>query len=589
VVHLGASAVGLEDALHRQDGRGETGRALVRLLDVDALPADWFGYEGVDLLVLTTGDVELMRRLAGDRRRYEALRQWLELGGRLVILFGEDAGQELLAEGGPLAAFVPGKLAELVRLPETGSLEHYAKSDIPIAPSPTRATIVVPQLVEVEGNIEVYAGRQQSDLPLIVRTPHGLGEVAFVGVDLSKSPLKEWVGRKALLQTVLQPYLAQRQEGVRSQSLVSSSYNDLSGALRQRLGRSFVGVAPIRFSIVMVLAIAYLLALGPIDYLFVHRWLRRPWVAWISFPLVVLVFGMAAMAVADWRRASEGARVNRLEVVDIDTVTGRTRGTFWAALYSPRAEKFDVALAIELPGDGTQGQTDTLISWWGLPGAGIGGMQAGGAGLGIVRDGYHYGPQLASLIDMPVLTSSTKSLLARWTAPAAPRIDARLADHDGLLEGYIENRMDQPLNNLRLLYNGWAYRLGNLEPGRRIDVGEEISPRRAKTIVTQDALGPLPVGQEDGNMFVAQRATAEQILNLMMFYEAAGGFGFAQLANDYQAYCDLSRLLELGRAIVVADAAEGGSRLVDARSGELLGNDRAGTVLYRFVLPLIKK
>jgi hypothetical protein len=140
-----------------------------------------------------------------------------------------------------------------------------------------------------------------------------------------------------------------------------------------------------------------------------------------------------------------------------------------------------------------------------------------------------------------------------------------------------------------LLYNGWAYRLGNLEPGRRIDVGEEISPRRAKTIVTQDALGPLPVGQEDGNMFVAQRATAEQILNLMMFYEAAGGFGFAQLANDYQAYCDLSRLLELGRAIVVADAAEGGSRLVDARSGELLGNDRAGTVLYVFVVGLIKK
>jgi hypothetical protein len=425
-------------------------------------------------------------------------------------------------------------------------------------------------------------------LPLVVRSARGLGEITFVGVDLSKSPLDEWVGRKAFLQAVLRPYLAQRDEAKGAQSLVARGYNDLSGALRQRLGRSFVGVAPISFSLVLILAIAYLLALGPVDYLLVHRWLRRPWVAWISFPLIVFVFGMAAIALADWRQAGTAARVNRLEVVDIDTVSGRARGTFWATLYSPRAEQYDVALDVELPGEGAPA-AETLISWWGLPGVGIGGMQAGGTELGIVRDGYRYGPGLESLADVPVLMSATKSLLARWTAPTATIVDAQLADADGLVEGFIANHSDTPLHNLRLLYNGWAYRLGNLEPGRRIDVGEEISPRRVKTIVTQDALGPPPPGQADGNVFVAQRATAEQILNLMIFYEAAGGFGFAQLANDYQAYCDLSRLLELGRAILVADVPTGGSRLVDANTKASLDDEPGeAAVVYRFVLPVSK-
>ena len=55
-------------------------------------------------------------------------------------------------------------------------------------------------------------------------------------------------------------------------------------------------------------------------------------------------------------------------------------------------------------------------------------------------------------------------------------------------------------------------------------------------------------------MFAAEQATPKEILNLMMFYDAAGGYGFAHLPNRYQAYCDLSRTLELGRAVLVADA-----------------------------------
>jgi hypothetical protein len=72
----------------------------------------------------------------------------------------------------------------------------------------------------------------------------------------------------------------------------------------------------------------------------------------------------------------------------------------------------------------------------------------------------------------------------------------------------------------------------------------------------------------------------------MMFYDAAGGRGFAQMPNRYHADVDLSRLLELGRAIVVADVEQGGSELVDVGSGDEIGETGSQEVVYRFVLPV---
>ena len=130
-----------------------------------------------------------------------------------------------------------------------------------------------------------------------------------------------------------------------------------------------------------------------------------------------------------------------------------------------------------------------LLSWWGLPGTGIGGMQSGGIDLGIVHSGYRYGPERSSLLGVPVLTSATKSLIARWTATVSAMIDAELTDQDGLAVGSITNRTGFRLRNVRLLYGTWAYRLGDLNAGKRVEVGEQLSPRKVKTIVTHDALG----------------------------------------------------------------------------------------------------
>lgn len=563
-------------------------RRVANITRTTELPSDWFGFETVDVLVFSGNDRQLLDELASDADRLAALVQWIELGGRLVILCGGDDVQQLFGEGKPLSTLLPGTIAAVVRLPETARLEDFAKADEPIATQPARTPIMVPQLRHVEGSIEVYAGRLPTDLPMVVRTARGLGEITFAGLDFTKPPLAEWRGRDRFVQSLLRPYLAADSDTDTAQTLVTRGYDDLSGALRQRLGRSFPGVAPLGFPVVVLLAVAYLLVLGPLDYFLVQHWVRRPWAAWISFPLIVALFGITAMALANWRSGENRPRVNCLELVDIDTLTGVARGSFWATLYSPRAEAFDLALEMRPLQDRATNRGETLLSWWGLPGAGIGGMQGRRTDIVNVRGGYRYAEKRDALTDVPVLTSATKSLVGRWTTRVKPLLEAHLADEDGLPVGSIENRTGQSLQNLRLLYNGWGYRLGNLKEGQRVEIGQYVSPRTAKTIVTQDALGGAAT-TPDRNVFVPEQATAREILALMMFYERAGGRAFAQLPNRYQSYCDLSRLLELGRAILVAEASEHGSRLVNPNNATALDDHRQSPrPIYRFVLPVEK-
>jgi len=123
-------------------------------------------------------------------------------------------------------------------------------------------------------------------------------------------------------------------------------------------------------------------------------------------------------------------------------------------------------------------------------------------------------------------------------------------------------------------------------------VGEQLSPRKVKTIVTHDALGETGTGNgtSEGQLFAPEKASAKEILSLMMFYEAAGGYGFAHLPNRYQAFCDMSRTLELGRAIVVADAAGPVAKLIDDATGTAVGDKQdESTVVYRFVLPVKRR
>lgn len=614
---LGSRSIGLREAYpERQESGSDLARRTIELAGVDSLPTDWIGYESLDVLVLSLGEGAVARALAEDTTRFAALAQWVELGGHLVILCSGDRAESLAAEAGPLAALLPGDFVDVVNLTELGPLEHFAEPAPPIAVTGRAPSLRVPRLSNVQGQIEVFAGRQPTDLPLVVRTARGLGEVLFVGFDLAAPPLAEWPGRRTLLQALLRPIVVTGGPQDESQRIMARGYNDLAGALRQQIGRSFASSVPIPFALVAVLAMCYLLILGPIDYLLVRRWLRRPLAAWITLPLILVLFGAGAMGLAEWRRGANGLTANQVELIDIDTTAGFARGTLWTTVYSPRANRYDLGLQLAPPfqaaapsgsdapllpagetgeasSDGSLPPAKVAISAWGLAGRGIGGMHARGAELVAFENGYRYSDGAQSLERLPILDSATKSIIARWKAPAVKLFEADLTEVQGLAAGTLTNRTGRSLHNARLLYEGWGYWLGNMADGQQIEVGEQLSARRAKTIITGSVLGRASAGsgQPAGTLFLPERASALELLNLMMFYQAAGGLDFAQLPNRYHAFCDLSGLLKpgMGRAIFVAESTEPDSRLVDKSSGAAIGDPGShSAVVFRIVVPVAK-
>lgn len=588
LVTFGRARIGLSQALPNRDASsGDLARRVVHLNQVDELPAKWYGYEAVDMLVLSATDVSLFQGLAADEARLQALKKWVELGGRLVLLCGRHA-PELIAPSGPFASLAPGRFVDLVRLPQAGALEQFAGSDVPILTRLSDRELIVAQLADVTGQIEAYEGRQPSDLPLVIRAPHGLGEIVFGGVDLDEPPLAEWRGKTSMLRALVQLGMPPLEGAATpSPTLVTSGYNDLAGALRQRLGRSFPSISTIAFSVVALLAVGYLLVLGPLDYLFVHRVLGRPILAWVTFPLIVVATSGGAYWLAESNRGDR--HVNQLELVDVDAIAGQARGTYWGTLYSPRSQCFDLALSVRLPDGQTTDEAEVLLSDLGLPGSGVGGTQAAGGDWETWDVDYQTTAGGSALVGVPIQVAATKSLIARWQAAVGTLVESELtADPDGVLAGSIANRSEMAWNDALLLYGGWAYRLGRVAVGAQVNVGRDLDPVRARTLLARRARGPdggtsSAAGRE---VFEPQRASLEQLLEVMMFYEAVGGYGFAGLPNRYEGYCDLSDLLDLGRAILVVRSPRPGSELVDRAQAPLANPEDPRLVMYRFVLPV---
>ena len=143
-------------------------------------------------------------------------------------------------------------------------------------------------------------------------------------------------------------------------------YRDLSGQLRSALEDfRFGGMSLIPFSWVAVLIVIYIVLIGPVDYLFLRRIVRRMEFTWITFPLVAVIVGGVAVLLTGFYKGDQFA-VRQLAVIDHDLTSGSQRQMLWAHAYSPANDQYDMTLT---------GEANRLLCWHGLPGTALGGMQ----------------------------------------------------------------------------------------------------------------------------------------------------------------------------------------------------------------------
>ncbi|MEM9354234.1 MAG: hypothetical protein AAGA92_14595 [Planctomycetota bacterium] len=579
------------------DGDGEAAAESIAWVEgPETLPTDWLGYEGVERVVLLGSEPEDYRPLLASRERLRALEEWVRMGGRAVVFCGPGAA-ELLTPDGALAALAPGDFSEIVQLRDPQSLQTYSDYSEDIGEG--RFSVRVPKLTNLRGRVLAHAGKTETDLPLVVRGPLGLGEVTFVGLDIDREPLAGWAGRTALIQKALQidADKEQQQEDNRT-AFGFSGGADLIGQLRNSLDGKFVGVQTVPFVAVAGLVGVYILLIGPGDYFLVSRWLKRAELTWITFPVMVVGVSALAYFLGGWFKGDR-LRVNQVELVDVDAAGGgRVRGTVWTHFFSPEVDRFDVTLNPVLGGQ-TLGEDDARVAatWLGMPGYGLGGLQMAERSSLLASRGYRQSGDRSALLGMPVQVWSTKTLTARWQADGAELVESGLRQAlDGeLVEGEIVNRSGLDFTDCVLLYGRWAYSLARLPDGKRIVVDDDrYAPRSVRTQLTNASAGDDTTSRtaDDGTVpFEWQQNDVSRILKSMMFYKALNGLKYTGgMLNRYQSFVDLSHLLTEDRAVLLARAPGPGSRWNDG--DELLAsgeddNDRHW-VYYRFVLPVAK-
>jgi hypothetical protein len=584
----------LTDVFPRSRGGASESSTSIRAARVDKLtdlPSAWQGYDAVDTVVVLGTQLKAFEGLTIDSPQITALTKWVELGGRLVLFSGANA-ERLIGAKAPFYDLAPGRLEDIVPLRQSIALETFAGSNAIIGTG--QIELRVPKLSNVRGRALAFRGQDPADLPLVIRTRRGLGEVTFVAVDPDVAPLASWPGRAGFVRQAL-GWPASGVSGSTGEGRIITG--DISSQLRVALDSQLPGVAVASFGLATLMVIAYLALIGPAEYYFATKLLRRPGVTWFTFPAIVVGASLAAAAIAGRMKGDE-LRINQLEIVDVDNHTGTERGTVVSHFFSPRVRRFDLSLKPWAPPEdsgpgGRQTGGDrprSIVGWYGAPSFSLGAGN-GNSAADNVDDGYEISDELSRIRRLPIEQWSTKTLAAAWTRETPNKIGGRLRLlPDDLISGRIINSSGIELEDCVLLHGPWAYRLPDLHKDAEVSIDDAIQPQTVRQALSSSSAGHASSGgshNDSAPPYDPYGIDIPRIAKTMMFYEAVGGAGFTSTSNEYLRLLDMSRLLDGDQAVLLASAPEGDSSAwVDDERSQDLDAARRNWVYYRFVLPV---
>lgn len=398
--------------------------AQLQLADLSGRP---HGLNMLDMLVISDVDTGLL-----SEAQRQALGDWVTQGGKLVVTGGP--GWQKTAAG--LTELLPLRPTGSLTLPALDELEAFSPGSGPLLGDTVIAT------GEPDEQARVLAA--QAGAPLILSKDLGFGEAIYFAFDPSLPPLRNWPGIEDLYQTVFSTP-ADFPAWING----FSSWYDASTALA-----NIPGLGLPSFWLICGFLGAYIAALGPLNYAVLRR-LKRRELAWVTIPILVILFSAAAFILG---LATRGGRpiVNQLAIVQVWPDRDRAYVNSLIGVFSPSRSTYDIQLGAgfftqPLEFNSLGGEQD----WRFLQtetGSLVEGMRVDVGGI--------EGVAIAGWTDAPDLSSDLS-----YTMNAA----------NALVEGTIQNNTPWTIRDAVLLGPGFSQKVDDLSPGAQEALRFQIS------------------------------------------------------------------------------------------------------------------
>jgi hypothetical protein len=287
----------------------------------DDLPDRAEGLRSFDVILLNDVDTS---QLSVDQQ--SALLSWVQSGKRLVIGGGAGAQKTLAGLPGELVPLVADRLEELENLPD---LAEFAGGDPIRVPGP----FLVASGAVNDGTTLVA----EQDIPIVHQMDVGSGVVDYVALDLTASPFDAWSGTTNFWYTLISPgsaYPNWLPADVPERQMTADQMNYALSSLPA------LDLPSVRS--LTVLLFVYVLLVGPVNYL-VLRWRKKQHWAWVTIPVLTLLFTAGTFALGFSLRGSD-LILNKIAIVELQP-DGPGRATTYYGLFSPTQNAYEVQVA----------------------------------------------------------------------------------------------------------------------------------------------------------------------------------------------------------------------------------------------------
>ena len=447
-------------------------------IDPADLPARVEAWGTLDRLVWQDTDSS---RLSSEQ--LAALRGWVAGGGRLVIVGGTAGPASLSAFPDLMLPYRPTATTDVAPA-SLGAL---------LGEVPDNATDMPALSGELTGGRALVS---VGDRVVAAERPYGAGAVTIVGFD----PTVEWIASTDTATRLWGQLLPPRSMGgpvIGDDSQIVSAASQLPSLALPEVGW------------LIALLGAYILLIGPINYLVLRRLDKREW-AWVTMPVLILAFAAGAYGFGSLLRGSD-LIIN--EVAIVRGSPGATDGTaqIYLGVFSPARGTYQ----LRVPGG-------ALLS------SPINGDFIGGDGTTASLDVLQGDP--AQVRNLDVGFGSLRTVRAE-TAMSVPLVQADLQLQDGRLKGTVTNASNEVLLKPAVVLGGTVAKLADLAPGATATVDIALQPVQLGQQLSDKIVGPVFMGDTGQLGADAARLYARHTIIDQLTFDPNMGFT-GQLPSD---------------------------------------------------------